>query len=54
MTLHGAGVITKLYFVIFAALKESMVLNLAQRSFKVTHTFWQQSKARIHIANSGQ
>jgi len=36
-TLHGVGVITKLYFVIFAAFKESMTLNLAQRSFKVTH-----------------
>jgi len=34
-TLHGVGVITKLYFVIFAAFKESMTLNLAQRSFKV-------------------
>ena len=28
------GVITKLYFAIFAAFKESMTLNLAQRSFK--------------------
>jgi len=35
MTLHGVGVITKLYFAIFAAIKESMTLNLAQRSFKV-------------------
>ena len=35
MTLHGARVITKLYFAIFAAFKESMALNLAQRSFKV-------------------
>jgi len=35
-TLHGVGVITKLHFDIFAALKESMTLNLAQRSFKVT------------------
>ena len=34
-TLHGVGVITKLYFVIFAAFKESMTLNLAQRSFNV-------------------
>jgi len=34
-TLHGVGVITKLYFAIFAAFKESMTLNLAQRSFKV-------------------
>jgi len=28
-TLHDVGVITKLYFAIFAALKESMTLNLA-------------------------
>ena len=34
-TLHGVGVITKLYLAIFAAFKESMTLNLAQRSFKV-------------------
>ena len=27
----------KLYFVIFAAFKESMTLNLAQRSFTVIH-----------------
>jgi len=37
-TLHdNRAVITKLYFVIFAAFKESMTLNLAQRSFKVIH-----------------
>jgi len=37
-TLHGTGVITKLYFVIFAALKESLTtLNFAQRSFIVIH-----------------
>jgi len=36
-TLHGVGVITKLYFVIFAAFKESMTLNLVQGSFKVMH-----------------
>jgi len=36
-TLHGVGVITKLYFVMFAAFKESVTLNLAQRSFKVIH-----------------
>jgi len=35
VTLHGVGVITKLYFSIFAAFKESVTLNLAQRSFKV-------------------
>jgi len=37
MTLHGVGVIIKMYFAIFAAFKESMTLNLAQRSLKVTH-----------------
>ena len=36
-TLHGVVVITKLYFAIFVAFKESMTLNLAQRSFKVIH-----------------
>ena len=36
-TVHGVGVITKLYFAIFAAFEESMTLNLAQRSFKVIH-----------------
>jgi len=35
-TLHGVGVITKLYYVIIAACKES-TLNLAQGSFKVIH-----------------
>jgi len=37
MTLHVVGVINKLYFAIFAAFKEIMTLNLAQRSFKVIH-----------------
>jgi len=36
-TLHDAGVIPKLYFAIFAEFKESLTLNVAQRSFKVTH-----------------
>ena len=36
-TQYGVGVITKLYFAIFDAFKESMTLNLAQRSFKVIH-----------------
>ena len=36
-TLHGVVVIIKLYFAIPAAFKESMTLNLAQRSFKFTH-----------------
>jgi len=34
-TLHSVVVITKLYFVIFAASKESMTLNLAKRSSMV-------------------
>ena len=36
-TVHGVGVIIKLYFAIFAAFKESMTLNLDHRSFKVIH-----------------
>ena len=36
-TLHGVGVINKPYLVIFAEFKESMTLNLAQRSFEVIH-----------------
>jgi len=36
-TLHGVGVIIKLYFAIFAAFKESVTLSLAHRSFKVIH-----------------
>ena len=34
-TQHGVGVTIKLYFAIFAAFKESLTLNLAQKSFKV-------------------
>jgi len=34
-TLHGVGVITKLFFAIFAAFMESVTLNLTQMSFKV-------------------
>jgi len=33
----GHEVVTELYFVIFAAFKESVTLDLAQRSFKVIH-----------------
>jgi len=36
-TLHGIGVITKTYSIISAAFKESLILNLAQMSFKVIH-----------------
>jgi len=34
-TLYDVGVITKLYFAIFAEFKESITLNLSQRSSKV-------------------
>jgi len=46
-TLHGVGVITKLYFVIFVAFKESMTLNFAQRSFKVID--FGTSRKRVYI-----
>jgi len=46
-TLHGVGVITKLYFAIFAAFKEQMTLNLAQRSFKVIN--FGTNRKRIYI-----
>jgi len=45
-TLRGVGVITMLYFAIFAPFKESITLNLAQGSFKVID-FGTNSKARI-------
>jgi len=34
-TVRGVGVITKLYFAIFAVFKESVTLNFAQRPSKV-------------------
>jgi len=34
-TLHGVGIIIKLYLAILRRFKESMILNLDQRSFKV-------------------
>ena len=46
-TLHGVGIITKLYFAIFSAFKESMTLNLAQGSFKVID--FGTSRKRIYI-----
>ena len=48
--LHGVGVIAKLYtgyFAIFAAFKELMTLNLAQRSFKVID--FGTNRKRIYI-----
>ena len=46
-TLYGMGVITKLYFVIFAAFMETMTLNLAQRSFKVID--FGTNRKRVHV-----
>jgi len=46
-TLHGVRVITKLYFAIFVAFKESVTLNLAQRSFKVID--FSINQKRVHI-----
>jgi len=37
MTLHGIGVIVKLDLAIFVAFKETMSLNLSQKSLKVIH-----------------
>jgi len=44
--LHGVGVITKLYFDIFPAFKESKVIQLSSLQ---GHRFGYQSKARMHI-----
>ena len=51
-TVHGLGVITKLYFAIFAPFKESMTLNLAQRSSKVID--FGTNRKRIYIFICGQ
>ena len=47
----GVGVITKLYFVIFAAFQESMTLNLAQRLSKIIDFGTNRS---LHAPISGQ
>ena len=46
-TVHGVSVITKLHFAIFAAFKESMTLNLAQRSSKVID--YGTNRKRVYI-----
>jgi len=54
-TLHGVGVITKLRFAIFfAAFKESMNLNLVQRSFKVVNfgTHWKRVYVFLLVVDS--
>ena len=45
--LRGVGVITKLYFAIFAPFKESVTFNLAQRSSKVID--FGTNRKRVHI-----
>ena len=47
--MHGVGVITKLYFVIFAAIKEYMTLSLAHRSFKVIDFGISRKRAYIFL-----
>ena len=46
-TLHGVGVITELYFAIFAVFKESVTLNLAHRSSKVIN--FGTNRKRVYI-----
>jgi len=48
-TVHGVGVITKLHFAIFAPFKESMTLNIAQRSFKVIEFGTNRKRACIFL-----
>jgi len=43
-TVHGVEVITKLYFIIFAAFKESMTSEVIQG-----HTFWWGLKAHVRL-----
>ena len=47
-TVHGVGVITKLHLAIFAAFKESMTLNLAQRSSKVNDFGTNQKRIQVY------
>jgi len=51
-TVHGVGVITKLHFAIFAPFKESMTLNLAQRSSKVIDSGANRKRVYILVVNS--
>jgi len=48
-TLHGVGVIAKLYFAIFAPFKESMTFNLAQRSNKAIDLATNRKRAYIFL-----
>jgi len=48
-TPHGVGVITKLYYAIFAAFKEQMTLNLAQRWFNVIDVYTNLQRVYIFL-----
>jgi len=48
-TVHGVSVITKLHFAIFAAFKESVTLNLVQRSSKVIVSSTNRKRVCIFI-----
>ena len=48
LSLHDVGVIIKLYFGIFAAFKESMTLDLAQRSFKGIGLHFGGNRKSVH------
>jgi len=50
-TIHGIGVITKLYLVVFVAFKESVTLNLAQ--IIQGRTCWRQLKAHVQLCIGG-
>jgi len=47
VSVHGVGVITKLHFAIFAPFKESVTLNLAQRSSEVID--FDTNRKRVYI-----
>jgi len=51
-TVHSVGVITKLHFAIFAPFKESMTLNLAERSSKVIDFGTNRMRVFILVVNS--
>ena len=54
-TLHGVGVINKVFRVIFVAFKEAMTLNLVLRSLKVIHFGGNRKRVYgVHIPVSGQ
>ena len=48
-TLHGIGVITKLYFAIFCGIFKG-INDLESRSEVISgHAFWRQSKVRVRL-----